>query len=150
MVGGVPGHQETPWRMPGGEYRDRWVAGQRRREPQVTTLVLRGKRMNIVRVSELAPAPSDAGVTWLRLVTSEHGAETMTAGVITFDPGTGLVPHIHPCEETVIIIDGKGTVHVEGRDIPLATYDTSIIQPGVPHFFSNESDRPMTIAYFYP
>ncbi len=106
--------------------------------------------MNIVRAPDLEPAPSDPGVTWLRLVTSMQGAKTMTAGVITFEPGTGLVPHIHPCEETVIIIEGNGTVHIDGKDIPLSKYDTSIVAPRIPHHFTNESDQPMTIAYFYP
>ena len=75
---------------------------------------------------------------------------TMTAGVGTFEPGAVILWHTHPCEETVIIIEGKATAHIEDRKIPTDKYDTTIMPPNVPYRFSNDSDRPMTIAYFYP
>ena len=106
--------------------------------------------MNVVKASELEPDLSDPGVSALRLVTSQTGAKTMTAGVATFEPGATIIPHVHPCEETVIILEGEAIAHVEGREIPLSKYDTTIMPPRTPHFFSNRSDGPMTIAYFYP
>ena len=106
--------------------------------------------MSIVRASDLQIDTSDPGVQALRLVTADHGAKTMTAGVATFEPGAVILWHTHPCEETVIILDGKATAHIEDQKIPLDKYDTTIMPPNVPHRFSNDSDSPMTIAYFYP
>jgi len=106
--------------------------------------------MNLVRASELPVDRSDPGVDALRLVTRKNGAETMTAGVATFAPGAVIIWHTHPCEETVIIIDGQATAHVGGEKFVLNKYDTTIMPPRVPHCYSNDSDRPMTIAYFYP
>ena len=106
--------------------------------------------MSIVKASRLPIDDSDPGVKNLRLVTSAQGAKTMTAGVVTFEPGAVIIWHTHPCEETVIIIEGKATVHLEDRRIPLEKYDTTMMPPNTPHRFSNDSDHPMTIAYFNP
>ena len=106
--------------------------------------------MGIVRASQVRKDDSDPGVAALRLVNSDHGAKTMTAGISTFQPGASIVWHTHPCEETVIIIDGEATAYIEDSIVQLNKYDTTIMQSNVPHRFSNESDQPMTIAYFYP
>ena len=106
--------------------------------------------MTVVRASELSIDRSDPGVAALRLANSERGATTMTAGVATFEPGTRILLHTHPCEETVIIIEGSATAHIKGEHVPLGKYDATIVPGGVPHYFSNDSDDPMTIAYFYP
>ena len=106
--------------------------------------------MNIVKASDLPVDRSDPGVDALRLVNSARGAKTMTAGVATFEPGARIIWHTHPCEETVIILEGEATGHVNDQKFHLDRYDTTIMPPGVAHCFSNDSDEPMTIAYFYP
>lgn len=105
--------------------------------------------MHIVRAKELTPDCSDPKVSALRLVTAER-AKTMTAGVATFEPGARIVHHTHPCEETVIILEGRAAAYVKGQRHELEKYDTTIMDPDVPHYFANETDEPMTIAYFYP
>ena len=106
--------------------------------------------MAIVRASQIGVDSSDPGVAALRLVNSNRGAKTMTAGISTFQPGASIVWHTHPCEETVIIIDGVATAFVKNSKFQLEKYDTTIMEANTPHRFSNESDQPMTIAYFYP
>jgi len=106
--------------------------------------------MNVIRASELPLDRSDPGTAALRLVTSKHGATSMTAGVATFEPGARIVLHTHPCEESVIIIEGNAVAYAAGQRFDLNKYDTTIMPPGVEHYFANESDKPMTIAYFYP
>ena len=106
--------------------------------------------MSIVKASKQPIDSSDPGVQSLRLVTSANGAKTMTAGVATFEPGAVILWHTHPCEETVIIVEGNATAHIDDQKIPLEQYDTTIMPPNIPHRFSNDSDQPMTIAYFYP
>lgn len=106
--------------------------------------------MTVIRASELAVDRSDPGVDALRLVNRDQGATSMTAGIATFEPGASIIPHTHPCEETVIIIKGQATAHVNGQKFQLGTYDAVIAPPDIPHCFSNNSERPMTIAYFYP
>ena len=106
--------------------------------------------MKVVRASEIPVDGGDKGVAALRLVNSQQGAQTMTAGVATFEPGARIVLHSHPCEETVIILEGQGTAHIGGQTFALTKYDTTIVEAGLAHYFSNDSGEPMTIAYFYP
>ncbi|MSO21694.1 MAG: cupin domain-containing protein [Acidobacteria bacterium] len=106
--------------------------------------------MKIVYAAQQPIDRSDDGVDALRLVNREQGAKTMTAGVATFEPGSAILLHTHPCEETVIILEGQATAHVDGQIFHLRKYDTTIVPPGVPHRFLNESGKPMVIAYFYP
>ncbi len=106
--------------------------------------------MPVTRAEELDIDRSDSGVAAMRLVNSQQGATTMTAGVSIFEPGAAILLHTHPCEETVIILDGTAVAYVDGERFDLNRYDTTIMPPGVPHRFVNESDKPMTIAYFYP
>ena len=106
--------------------------------------------MNIVRASDLSVDNKDPGVAALRLVTGRHGAKTMTAGIATFEPGAKIVMHTHPCEETVIIVEGEAIAYTEDEEFTLHKYDTTIMPAGTRHCFANKSASPMTIAYFYP
>ena len=74
----------------------------------------------------------------------------MTAGVATFEPGARILLHSYPCEETVIVLDRQATGHIGHQTFVLTKYDTTIAESGLPHYFSNDSSEPMTIAYFYP
>ena len=106
--------------------------------------------MRIVYSKEEPIDRSDAGLDALRLVNSGKGAQHMTAGVATFSPGSAVFLHTHPCEETVIILEGQATAEIEGKTFQLGKYDATIVPPLVPHCFRNESQQPMVIAYFYP
>ena len=65
----------------------------------------------------------------------------MTAGVAEFIPGAVIPLHTHDCEETVIIIEGNATGHINGESYPLEKYDATIVPANVPHYFSNDSDE---------
>ena len=106
--------------------------------------------MKVIKASEVPQDHGDKGVAALRLVNSRQGARTMTAGVATFEPGARILLHIHPCEETVIILEGQGTAHIGDHTFVLTKYDTTIVEAGLAHYFCNDSSEPMTIAYFYP
>ena len=106
--------------------------------------------MRIVYSKEEPIDRSDPGLEALRLVNRRKGARHMTAGVATFSPGSAVFLHTHPCEETVIILEGQATAEVDGKIFQLGKYDATIVPPLVPHCFRNQSRQPMVIAYFYP
>ena len=58
---------------------------------------------------------SDPGVAAIRLVNKQRGANHITCGVATFEPGAEIPMHTHPCEESVIILEGKATAYVDGE-----------------------------------
>lgn len=92
----------------------------------------------------------DPGVSAMRLVGAPKGAKNITCGVATFQPGAAIPMHTHPCEETVVMIEGQATAHVDGKEFKLGKFDTTFVPPLVPHCFVNHSDEKMVFAYFYP
>lgn len=106
--------------------------------------------MPIIYAKEEPVDNSDPGVSAIRLVNKDRGATSITCGVATFEPGAAIPLHTHPCEESVIILQGKATACVDGQEFHLQQYDTTFVPPLVPHCFWNASDQDMVIAYFYP
>ena len=106
--------------------------------------------MPIIRYAEAEVDRSDPGVAARRLVNKYMGSKSFTAGISTFEPGSGIFMHTHPCEEIVVILDGEAVGEVDGKLTKVGMYDISFVPPGVPHRFLNKSDAPFTMMYIYP
>ena len=106
--------------------------------------------MPIIRYTEAVIDDSDPGVAARRLVSAYAGATSFTAGISVFAPKSDILLHTHPCEEIVVILDGEGVAELNGEQYSLQRYDLSLVPPGVPHRFLNQSDAPFTMMYVYP
>jgi len=106
--------------------------------------------MPIIRYAETAIDSSDLGVAARRLVSKYTGAITFTAGISVFAPKADILLHTHPCEEIVVILDGEGVAELNGERYSLQQFDISLVPPGVPHRFLNQSGAPFTMMYVYP
>ena len=106
--------------------------------------------MPIIRYAETLIDDSDSGVAARRLVSKHTGANTFTAGISVFAPKADILLHTHPCEEIVVILDGEGVAELNGERYSLQKFDISLVPPGVPHRFLNQSGAPFTMMYVYP
>ena len=106
--------------------------------------------MGIIRASKLPIDKSDPGVDALRIVGPHVGAKHITGGIAKFSPGASILLHTHPCEEMVVVIEGKAICELNGEYFEMQTYDTSFVKEGIPHRFINKTDKRMAIVYFYP
>jgi putative monooxygenase len=106
--------------------------------------------MPIIRYNEAEIDNSDPGVAARRLVSKYTGAIDFTAGISVFAPKADILLHTHPCEEIVVILDGEGVAELNGERYSLKRFDISLVPPGVPHRFLNQSNSPFTMMYVYP
>jgi quercetin dioxygenase-like cupin family protein len=66
------------------------------------------------------------------------------AGVAQIEAGQEIhPPHTHVDEEFIFLVEGSGTWHVGGRDVPARTGDVLYTEPNVVHGIKNTSDKPL-------
>ncbi|MFQ6094577.1 MAG: cupin domain-containing protein [Candidatus Bathyarchaeia archaeon] len=79
------------------------------------------------------------------------GSKNLVFALGVFNPGEGLVPHIHPqSEEVYYVIKGKGTVYVgeEKKETPIEPEVALYIPPGTIHAVTNTGKEKLLIAFF--
>jgi putative monooxygenase len=96
---------------------------------------------HILYPSELQARERGGGLRTIPLVHANIGSQRTLSGITEFDPGAAVALHYHNCEETVIVLSGKGIAEIDGRDHAVGPTDTTWIPPGVPHRFRNTSSQ---------
>ena len=98
----------------------------------------------------LAAKNRGGGIRTVPLVTSRIGSTSLLNGVTTLDPGAAVPLHIHNCEESVLVMSGRGRVHIDGVETDVEPGVTTWIPTGVQHFFRNTSaSEPLSIFWTY-
>jgi len=65
---------------------------------------------------------------------------------VTLPPGTSIGAHKHNgVEEIYYVVDGEGTVHVDGESAPFKKDDALVLAPGDVHSVENTGSAPMNI-----
>ena len=82
-------------------------------------------------------------------MTKDSGATQISSGVTSFDPGYSNTTHFHNAEESVIVVEGEGTMVINGEEHQLKLYDGAFITPGTHHRLINNGDGPFRIAWAY-
>lgn len=74
----------------------------------------------------------------------------MLNGITVLEPGAAVPLHIHNCEESVLVLSGRGFAHIDGDEHAVGPNDATWIPAGVPHFFRNPSaTEPLAIFWTY-
>ena len=89
------------------------------------------------------------GIEHLTLAGSEQGLSSLSLWRQSMAPGTATPPHQHDCEEVVLITEGSGELHIDGRVIAFGPDTTLVLPPNRPHqIFNTGSVALKTIAAF--
>lgn len=81
-------------------------------------------------------------------VGAEENAELLSAGTVTFPPGSESIPHCHDTNEEVLyVLSGSGKLVCDGHPVPLEPGSYVFIPPGVTH--AVHCDPGVDIRFFY-
>lgn len=104
----------------------------------------------VLRPADLPAFERGGGASTTPLVTRAIGARVFLNGITLFAPGAGIPLHTHNCAESVVILDGRAVVEIDGTEHRLDRFDTTYVAAGTPHRFRNASlTEPMRILWTY-
>ena len=89
------------------------------------------------------------GVTVSPMVGEDEGATQISSGITTFAQGCSNTTHYHNAEESVIVIQGEGTMIIGGQEHHVRLHDAAFITPGTHHRIINTGTEPFKIAWSY-
>jgi quercetin dioxygenase-like cupin family protein len=90
------------------------------------------------------------GASTTPLVTRSIGTASFITGYTSFEGGAVIPFHSHNCEESVVLMEGRAILDIDGLAYELKAHDVTYIPPGVPHRFRNLSQtEPMKILWIY-
>jgi quercetin dioxygenase-like cupin family protein len=93
----------------------------------------------ILRPAEIPARDRGGGARTIPLVTRGVGATGFINGITLFDPGASVPLHSHNCEESVMVLEGRAIVEIEGTEYEVGTHDVTFLPANVPHRFRNAS-----------
>jgi quercetin dioxygenase-like cupin family protein len=79
----------------------------------------------------------------------DHGS-TASFFINMHAPGEGPELHVHPYEETFVLIEGKATFSVNGESIEASTGQIVIAPAGARHGFKNTGDSRLKMVSVHP
>jgi quercetin dioxygenase-like cupin family protein len=99
----------------------------------------------LVHREEAIPTRGEWG-EWLRYFRGEtHGTKDMVVLAVNLKPGQAPhPPHRHAEEEFMILAEGTGTWHLDGKELPARKGDVVYAAPWTVHGLKNTGDAPLT------
>lgn len=95
---------------------------------------------------ELARLP---GIEHLTLACADQGLARLSLWRQSMAPGSATPPHQHDCEEVVLVLEGSGELHMDGKVVPFGPDSTLVLPPNVPHQILNTGNVALkTVAAF--
>ena len=90
------------------------------------------------RVLADASGPQDAPTSHLAVILEQIA------------PGDRIPLHRHDVDEAIIIVEGRGTYHLNGEDQPIHAGDVVFVPAGTVHGTVNDSTVPLHLHAFFP
>jgi quinol monooxygenase YgiN/quercetin dioxygenase-like cupin family protein len=108
-----------------------------------------GTEAAIVRGRDAPEVDRGGGVRTAYLATADVGAAGFMNGTTEFEPGASVQPHSHNCEESVVVLAGRGRFECEGGSSELEAGDATWVPAGASHRFVNVGPGPLRIMWTY-
>jgi quercetin dioxygenase-like cupin family protein len=86
-----------------------------------------------------------SGLDHRNLAGPEHGMKNLEVWSQTIEPGAGTPVHRHACEEAIIILEGSGTLTIEGKPTDFGPNSTLLIPADAVHQIVNSGNSRMVL-----
>lgn len=111
---------------------------------QGSSTVLRSER---VSWQEAKPTVADWGELRAHFEGDTHGLRDVLTAMAVLKPGQQIhPPHRHAEEEFLVVTEGSGRWHLDGRDFAAARGDAIYAAPWVMHGITNTGSTPLTFV----
>ncbi len=104
----------------------------------------------VLHPDQLASHDRGGGARTTPLVGPSVGSTSFITGYTSFGPAAEIAFHSHNCQESVVLMEGRAVLDIDGLQIALKPHDVTFIPPNVSHRFRNLSTtEPMKILWIY-
>ena len=104
----------------------------------------------LLKPEELPRHERGGGASTTPLVTRALGSSSFITGYTSFEGGAVIPFHSHNCQESVVLMEGRAILDIDGLEYELKPHDVTFIPPDVSHRFRNLSPtEPMKILWIY-
>ena len=110
-------------------------------------------KSRIITLKETPENKGDWGVMRPYFVGDTSGTKRVFTASATVLPGRAVhAAHRHAEEEYLLLTEGSGTWHLDGKETPASTGDLLYVEPWVYHGLRNTGDKPLTffVVKFHP
>ena len=95
--------------------------------------------------------PSDkATKTTIRWIFGPGEVPNFYMRVFEVEPGGEIFEHSHPWEHEIFILNGKGIIRINGKEIPVKEGDAIYIPPCSRHYYKNVGDEVLRFLCLIP
>ena len=89
------------------------------------------------------------GIEHLTVAGAAQGLTRLSVWRQSMAPGSATPPHLHDCEEVVLVLAGSGEVDIGGTRHAFGPDSTLVLPPDLPHQIFNTGSTPLvTVAAF--
>lgn len=89
------------------------------------------------------------GITHRTLASHADGLRSLSVWLQTMEPGAATPPHRHDCDEVVVVLAGRGELHIDGTVRAFGPQQTLVLPAETDHRIVNSGTEPLcTLAAF--
>lgn len=106
--------------------------------------------MTILNRMHLDESELVSGIDCYLHVDERFGSESLSVSSLEFRPEATVLPHVHPTEEAMVVLEGVLEAVLDGETVTVSEGQTVFGPAGVSHGFVNRSSEQAKLMAIFP